>query len=54
MTDNILSELDFKSFMVDTIQANWNAVIKIYDDGVHNLPMVNYKHTCFSIGCQYN
>ena len=33
MVENGVSKVNFKGFMADTAQANWNAVRMIYGDG---------------------
>ena len=33
MAENGVSKVNFKGFMVESAQANWNAVTMIYDDG---------------------
>ena len=38
--------MNFKGFMVDIVQANWNAVKKIYAGDNPNLPIVSCEHTC--------
>ncbi len=35
--------LNFKGFMVDNVQANWNTVRIMYGSGDPNEPMVNKK-----------
>ncbi len=37
---------NFKGFMVDNVQANWNAFKIIYDFGDMSVRMVNKEHTC--------
>jgi hypothetical protein len=38
--------VNFKGFMADSAQANWNAVRKIYGVGDPSLPMVGRERTC--------
>ncbi len=37
---------NFKIFMVDSTQANWNAVKIVYGLGVPFVKMVDKEHTC--------
>jgi hypothetical protein len=37
---------NFKGFMVDNMQANWNVVIIVYDSWDANVKMVDKEHTC--------
>ncbi len=37
---------NFKGFMVDNMQANWNVVIIVYDSWDVNVKMVDKEHTC--------
>ncbi len=37
---------NFKGFMVDNVQANWNAFKIIYGFGDTSVRMVNKEHTC--------
>ena len=46
MTDNMVPNVNFKGFMADSTQANWNAVRMIFRDGDPSLPMVAHEHTC--------
>jgi hypothetical protein len=41
-----VSKVNFKGFMADSAQANWNAVRKIYGVGDPSLPMVGRERTC--------
>ena len=52
MAENDVPNINFKGFMIDIIQANWNVTRMIYEDGDQNLPMVTRKRTCISIGLQ--
>ena len=45
MLGNEVSKVNFKGFMGDDAQANWNAVIKVYGVGDLNLPMVGGECT---------
>jgi hypothetical protein len=47
MAKNGVPNVNFKGFMVDSAQANWNAVRAIYGDGDPSLPMVPRERTCF-------
>src|ERR1700737_2135863 len=46
MSENGVSKVNFKGFMADSAQANWNAVRKIYGVGDPSLPMVGRERTC--------
>ena len=46
MVENGVPNINFKGFMVDSAQANWNAVKAIYKDGDPSLSMVAREHTC--------
>ena len=46
MVDNGVPNANFKRFMVDSAQANWNAVRMIYKDGDPSLPIIAREHTC--------
>jgi hypothetical protein len=46
MAENGVLNVNFKGFMADSAQANWNAVKTIYGDGDPNLPMVARERTC--------
>ena len=46
MVENDVSKVNFKRFMTDNAQANWNAVRMIYGDGDPTLPMVVRERTC--------
>jgi hypothetical protein len=46
MSENGVSKLNFKGFMADSAQTNWNAVKNIYDEGDPSLPMVCCERTC--------
>ena len=41
-----MSYVNFKGFMADSAQTNWNAVRKVYDVGDPSLPMVGHECTC--------
>ena len=45
MLDNGVSKVNFKGFMADNAQANWNAVRKIYGVDDLSLPMVGRERT---------
>jgi hypothetical protein len=47
MTENGVPNVNFKGFMANSVQANWNVVRMVYGDGDPSLPMVNRKRTCF-------
>jgi hypothetical protein len=40
MSNNGVPNVNFKGFMEDSAQANWNVVKKIYGDGEPTLPMI--------------
>jgi hypothetical protein len=46
MAENDIPNVNFKGFMADSAQANWNAVRAIYGDGDPSLPMVARECTC--------
>ena len=46
MIMNGVPNVDFKGFMADGAQANWNAVRMIYGDDDPSLPMVARESTC--------
>ena len=46
MAENEVLTVNFKGFMADNTQANWNAVIKIYGGGDLSLSMVGRECTC--------
>ena len=46
MAENDIPNVNFKGFMANSVQANWNAVKTIYRDGDPSLPMVARKRTC--------
>jgi len=46
MAENGVLTVNFKGFMADSAQANWNAVRKIYGGGDPSLPMVGRERTC--------
>ena len=41
-----MSKVNFKGFMADSIQANWNVARNIYNEGDLSLPMVGRERTC--------
>ena len=47
MVDNGVSTVNFKGFMADRAQANWNVVMRIYGGGNPSLPMVDRERICF-------
>jgi len=49
MSNNDVPNPNFKGFMVDNVQANWNAVWIIYGNEDPSEPMVNRKQTFFSL-----
>ena len=46
MAKNGVPNIIFKEFMVDSAQANWNAVRVVYGDGDPSLPVVARECTC--------
>ena len=46
MAENGVSKVNFKWFMIESAQANWNAMTMIYGDGDLTLPMVARECTC--------
>ena len=46
MSDNGMSKVNFKGFLVHSVQANWNAVNKIYGVGDPSLLMVGRERIC--------
>ena len=46
MAENGVPKTNFKGFMADNAQANWNAVRMVYGDGDPSLPMVARERTC--------
>ena len=46
MTKNGVLTVNFKGFMADNAQANWNAVKMIYGEGDPSLSMVGHERTC--------
>lgn len=50
MTKKRVPNVHFKGVMGDYIEANWNAVKKIYGEGDPNLPMAGHECTCFFHG----
>ena len=49
MSENRVLNNNFKGFMADNAQANWNAVQKIYGVGNPSLPMMGHERTCLWI-----
>ena len=47
MADNGVPSVNFKGFLANSAQANWNAVRIIYGDGDPSLPMVTCELTYF-------
>jgi hypothetical protein len=53
MTEIGVPNVNFKKFMTDSAQTNWNAVRAIYRDGDPSLLMIAHKRTCiFSLVCE--
>jgi hypothetical protein len=48
MRKNSVENPNFKGFMVDTAQVNWNAVRIVYGSGDPKISMANRKCTCLS------
>jgi hypothetical protein len=46
MVKHIYPIPNFKGFMVDNVEANWNFVIIIYSSRDMNVGMVEKEHTC--------
>ena len=46
MLENEVSKVNFKDFMANSAQTNWNAVRIIYDVSDPSLPMVGRERTC--------
>jgi hypothetical protein len=46
MAENSVPNVNFKGFMADSAQANWNEVRTIYGDGDPSLPIVARERTC--------
>jgi hypothetical protein len=44
--ENGVLNINFKGFMADSAQANWNVVRAIYEDGDPSLPMVARERIC--------
>ena len=43
--ENGVVHVNFKGFMADNAQANWNVVRKTYGNGDPTMPMEDYEHT---------
>ena len=46
MRENGVEDVNFKGFMADSAQANWNAVRKVYGNGDPAVCMEGREHTC--------
>ena len=46
MVGNWVVDVNFKGFMDDSAQANFNAMRTIYEDGDSSLPMVSRERRC--------
>ena len=46
MVENDVLVINFKGFMANNAQANWNFIRKIYGDGDPSLPMVSCESIC--------
>jgi hypothetical protein len=46
MAKNGIENTNFKDFMADSAQANWNAIQIVYGSGVPKVPMENQECTC--------
>jgi hypothetical protein len=46
MKKNGVEKPNFKGFMADSVQANWNAVQIVYGNGDSKVPMENQERTC--------
>ena len=46
MRENGVDTVNFKGFMADSAQANWNAVRKVYGSGDPRVCMEGREHTC--------
>jgi hypothetical protein len=46
MAKNGVENTNFKGFMADSAQANWNAVRIVYGSGDPKVPMENRECTC--------
>jgi hypothetical protein len=46
MAKNGVENTNFKGFMADSTQANWNAVRIVYGSGDPKVPMENRERTC--------
>jgi hypothetical protein len=47
MANNGVPNPNFKGFMVDNAQANWNVIRIVYGNKNESELMVDKKHTCF-------
>jgi hypothetical protein len=46
MAKNGVENTNFKGFMADSAQANWNVVQIVYGSGEPKVPMENQERTC--------
>jgi hypothetical protein len=46
MAKNGVENTNFKGFMVDSAQANWNAIRTVYGSGDPKVAIENREHTC--------
>lgn len=54
MADNGVPKVNFKGFMAKNVQADWNAMKKIYGGSGLHILMVNRERTCsFSLVCKF-
>jgi hypothetical protein len=42
-----VSNPNFKNFMINSRQANWNVILIVYGSGDPSEPMVNKERTCY-------
>lgn len=47
ITENEVSIVNLKGFMVDNTYANWIAIKNIHGDGNPSMPMMDCGRTCF-------
>jgi hypothetical protein len=47
MVNNDLPHPNFKGFMVDHVQANWNVIRIVYGSSDQTQPMVDKERTCY-------
>ena len=45
MAENVVPNVNFKGFMANSVETNWNAVRMTYGDGDPSLPMVTRECT---------